>query len=94
VGDEKFAAGNENILQFNTDMTFKMIFPPPPYTAGKYRVVIVFSGSNRNLLRLNLNSTGYADVTDSLKIEGDKLILSTAPQCGDVPYETIYERIN
>lgn len=92
VGDIKYAAGNGNILQLNTDMTFKMIYPSPPNTTGKYKVINVLG--NRDLLHLDFDSVGYTDITDSVKIEGDKLILTTPPQCCDVPYETIYEKVN
>jgi hypothetical protein len=94
AGDVKYVAGNGNILQFNSDMTFKMIYTSPPNTTGKYEVKNVFPGSNRNLLHLNFDSAGYSEITDSVKIEGDKLILTTQPQCCDIPYATIYEKLN
>ncbi|HSZ86959.1 MAG TPA: hypothetical protein VK787_13080 [Puia sp.] len=50
VGDIKYAAGNGNILQFNTNMTFKMTYPSPSNVTGKYEVINVFPGNNRNLL--------------------------------------------
>jgi hypothetical protein len=92
AADVKYAPGNGNILQFNSDMTFKMLFPSPPNTTGKYKFINILG--NRDLLHLNFDSAGYSDVTDSLKIEGDKLILTTPPQCCDVPYENIYQKIN
>jgi hypothetical protein len=92
-GDVKYTAGNGNILQLNSDMTFKMVYPSPPNTTGKYKVINIFPGNNRDLLHLDFDSAGYSDITDSVKIEGDKLILTTPPQCCDIPYETIYEKL-
>ncbi len=92
-GDIKYAAGNGNIIQFSPDMTFKMIYPTPPDPTGKYQIINVFPGTNKYLLHLDFDSASYADITDSLKIEGNLLTLSTPPRCCDIPYATVYAKL-
>jgi hypothetical protein len=93
AGDVKYNPGNGNIFQFNSDMTFKILDSATTIVTGKYQIIKLF-GNDKNLLHLKYDSATYSDVTDSVKIENDKLIFSTQPQCCDIPYATIYERLN
>ena len=93
AGDLKYVAGNGYILQFNMDLTFKIINPSmPPDVTGKYKLVKFISDS-QSILHFKYDSSYYADETDTAKIENNQLIISSPPQCCDIPYKTIYEKL-
>ena len=93
AGDLKYAAGNGNITEFNSDYTFKIINTSNSNSVtGKFEIIKINSNTVR-LLYLKYDSVGYLDATDSLKIENNLLILTTPPSCCDIPYFASYEKL-
>jgi len=92
AGDLKYSSGNGNIIQFNSDNTFRLITPSANNVTGKFELIKINSNTT-SLLHLKFDSAGYNDATDSLKIENNLLILTTPPSCCDIPYFASYEKL-